>query len=532
MIFAITFGLGIVACRQNATAIKLNAPQNLHINGRTLIWDEDENASFYVVSLEFTEHTTNEASFDLSELRFPNTYEIEVMAVGDAINYDDSDWVKFSYTPEEILSCGYDERGLKYTLLEDGSGYEVSRGSLSYNDDRLKGFIDIPDYFCGLPVKTVADKMFYSEMLNIDPSTGYGCNTVITGVHLPKKLESIGSCAFRCCISLEEINIPSTVTSIGEDAFAYVVKLEEIDLPYGLKTVGSGVFNHTDITKAILPENVVSIGNAAFAFCQNLEEVILPNDLEAIGAHAFEGCSSLIKVSAPQTITRLEDYAFRDCSALSEIPVFNKLEYMGMEVFERTAWYQSQPNGFVIYGRDILYRYKGALPEGGAIKDLPAQVKYIAGGAFAELSDLTSVSLPDDVKIIGDRAFYQCNSLISVRLPQELVRINMNTFHLCTSLQFIEIPEGVTTIEALAFNSSKLAEIILPSSLKTIGESAFAASKLKTIFYAGTLAQWQAISIEENNSLLDRATVCIYSESKPIGEGTYWHYVDGRPVIW
>ena len=533
IIVTITFCLGIAACGQkNAPVIKLAAPQNLQMDGRTLIWDEDENASYYVVYFEFVEHTTHDASFDLSELLSPNTYEIEVIAVGDGSNYENSDWVKYLYTPEEILPFGYDERGLKYTLLDDESGYEVSRGSLSYNDERLRGFIDIPDYFCGLPVKKIGDDIFYGAKLNTDPSTGYGCNTVITGVHLPKKLESIGKRAFCYCISLEEIDIPDTVTAIGANAFAFDVKVTEFNIPSGLKTVEDGVFTHTAITKAVLPNSVVSIGNAAFSFCTDLTEVSLPNNLESIGAHAFSGCSSLMKINAPQTITRLEDYAFEDCTALSEIPVLNSLEFMGMAVFERTAWYGSQPDGFVIYGKDILYRYKGALPEGGVINNLPSQIKSIAGGAFAELSDLTSIFLPDDVKFIGNRAFYRCNSLTSVRLPQELDRINVNTFHLCTSLEFIDIPEGVTTIERLAFNSSKLTEIILPTSLKTIAERAFDGCKLKTVFYKGTRAQWEAIAVEDNNSVLGRATIYIYSGSKPTEEGAYWHYVDERPVMW
>ena len=86
VLFSITFCWGLVACGQDdAPLIELPVPQNLQMDGRTLIWDENENASYYVVYFDFVEYTTDSASFDLSECLFPYTYEIEVMAVGDAI---------------------------------------------------------------------------------------------------------------------------------------------------------------------------------------------------------------------------------------------------------------------------------------------------------------------------------------------------------------------------------------------------------------------------------------------------------------
>ncbi len=534
-LFSMSLCLGIVACRESERqATKLDAPQNLQMDGRTLVWDENENASYYVVYFDLVEHVTEDASFDLSSLLFPDTYEIEVMTVSAAANFLDSDWAKFTYTPEEILPYGYDERGLKYTLLEDESGYEVSRGELSYNDERLSGFVEIFDYYCALPVKKIADEIFYGRVLNKDASTGYGCNTVITGVHLPKKLEIIGERAFSDCISLEEVNIPDTVTTIGEDAFALVLKLKEIKIPSGLKTLEPGVFARTDITKAVIPNSVVSIGYTAFGYCEKLTEVVLPDNLESIGENAFAGCSSLSKINAPQSIKRLEARAFKDCTALYDIPILHNLEYMDRGVFDGTAWYENQPDGFVLYGKEILYRYKGGLPEGNVINSLPLQIKYIAGGAFASLSGLISISLPDSVKIIGKRAFNSCSSLTDVRLPQGQTCINMNTFYRCTSLQFIDIPEGVKTIETYAFNACfKLKEIVLPASLELICERAFhICEKLTNVFFKGTPAQWEAITVEAYNSSLTDSTVYFYSESKPNQDGNYWHYVDGKPVVW
>lgn len=528
LIFAIACCSGIVACAKKVDLPKLAEPQNLQMDGRTLVWDGVENASSYIVYFNSSEHRTDDTSFDLSELLYPYAYEIEVMAVGDEKSYGNSDWVKYNYIPEKILTYGYDDRRLQYTLLEDKSGYEVSRGSLSYNDDRLKGFVNIPDYFCGLPVKVIADDMFYQAALGMDPSTGKGCNTVTTGVHLPKKLETIGERAFCYCISIEEINIPDTVTEIGEAAFSHLGKLKEINIPYGIKNLEFAVFNATGITKAVIPDSVVSIGTAAFAFSANLEEVILSDNLESVGERAFCGCPLLSKINKPRKVSRWEDAVFLDCSSLVDIPISNSIEYMGKQVFDGTAWYESQPDGFVIYGKDILYRYKGELPEGGEINDLPSQIKHIAGGAFADFADLVSIYLPDGVDFLGGKIFSECKALVKVHLPKGLSRIYINSFFRCRALTFIDIPEGVTTLDKLAFNFSSVKEAVFPLSLKSIGERAF--PFLDHVFYKGTAEQWEEIEIGDDVKI---DTICFYSEHEPAGEGTYWHYgEDNMPVIW
>ena len=66
-------------------------------------------------------------------------------------------------------------------------------------------------------------------------------------------------------------------------------------------------------------------------------------------------------------------------------------------------------------------------------------------------------------------------------------------------------------------------------------------SGLKTVYYKGTIEQWNNISIASDNSYLTSATRYYYSERAPAlnadetdYDGNYWHYdADGKtPVIW
>jgi len=61
----------------------------------------------------------------------------------------------------------------------------------------------------------------------------------------------------------------------------------------------------------------------------------------------------------------------------------------------------------------------------------------------------------------------------------------------------------------------------------------YSCSGLETVYYKGTAAEWNKISIGYDSNLT-RATRYYYSETKPTESGNYWHYgADGvTPVIW
>ena len=143
---------------------------------------------------------------------------------------------------------------------------------------------------------------------------------------------------------------------------------------------------------------------------------------------------------------------------------------------------------------------------------------------------------------IGKDAFSHCG-LISVVLPEEVTSIGYEAFRNCSSLTSISIPDSVTSIGNGAFQGCiNLTSIILPESLVSIGNWAFEdCSALTSVYYKGTKAEWDEISVDSGNEALQSATIYYYSETKPPlnGDGTaydgnYWRYAaDGvTPVIW
>jgi len=78
-----------------------------------------------------------------------------------------------------------------------------------------------------------------------------------------------------------------------------------------------------------------------------------------------------------------------------------------------------------------------------------------------------------------------------------------------------------------------LTDIVIGSGVTSIETGAFYDSwNLEKVFYRGNEAQWADISISNNNDILDDATIYFYSEEQPSTAGSFWHEVDGEPVIW
>ena len=144
-------------------------------------------------------------------------------------------------------------------------------------------------------------------------------------------------------------------------------------------------------------------------------------------------------------------------------------------------------------------------------------VTEIKREAFAECSDLTSVSIPENITRIGNRAFYNCKMLnkiyfkavnlsnvgnevfgyagksgdgIALVIGSNVVKIpsylftdydlNVSRVPNITSLKF-ERGSLCESIESLAFIYCNLADITLPNSLTSIGDQAFYSAGFKSI---------------------------------------------------
>lgn len=98
-------------------------------------------------------------------------------------------------------------------------------------------------------------------------------------------------------------------------------------------------------------------------------------------------------------------------------------------------------------------------------------LKELPRGYLADTS-IQHYDVPETINRLGRYAFANCTELTSISLPDRLTFIGISAFMSCYNLSDIVLPESLIEIESQAFYGCK---------------------HLKTIKYLGTVAQWESI---------------------------------------
>ena len=361
--------------------------------------------------------------------------------------------------------------------------------------------------------------------------------------------------------SIRKIVVEDGVTNVGNYAFSDCTSLESIILPDGLNSIGKRAFawcwNLADVT---LPDGLESIDEAAFFDCNSLRDITIPEGVTDISYKAFYYCNSLSSVSIPKSVTSIGEYAFADCNSLNTvnytgtvaqweaISVADGNNYLLTAMIhctdgdvvphgtcgENVTWKLTEDGSLTISGSGEMENYEwGDAPwarQKDSIRNVVIEdgVTSIGTRAFKSCESLESVILPDGLNSIGKRAFAWCWNLADVTLPDGLESIDEAAFFDCNSLRDITIPEGVTDISYKAFYyCNSLSSVSIPESVTSIGEYAFDwCHELNTVDYAGTVAQWETISVADGNNCLLTATIhCTDGDVVP-------HGTCGESVTW
>lgn len=382
---------------------------------------------------------------------------------------------------------------VEITATEVDENRELTRASRKFEsaNELLEYMKESENTIYNLSIQTPDDVCF------IDNYTFDKCNQINEVVfddgpsELAKDCYDTGVGLFSNCTNLSKMTLPDTLININNAMFTKCSNLSYINIPNNLKNIGAYAFNDcTSLTtiNGISESNIETIGERAF-LKSSISSLILPSTITFIGESAFNSCKSLTEVTLCGYIS---DYAFNVCTALETVNVCESKEitHIGENAFNNTAIYNSVND--ISYIGKWLYKVKNIDDEGilelrddtvgVAVKGANTNkiksvifndtLKYIDDFAFSN-SQITSAILPNTVIEIGKSAFANCTQLQTLSLPVTITTIPFGLCSKCGELLNINL-ENIEIINDKAFaDCTNLNAIILGNKLKYIGKYAF-----------------------------------------------------------
>ena len=289
------------------------------------------------------------------------------------------------------------------------------------------------------------------------------------------KVTSIASGAFRGQTMITDVVIPEGVTYIGREAFAGCSALVHVQIPTSVTQVGANLFEGTPYDST-LTGDIVYINTILYRCQSDATTVSIRQGTTVIAEEAFLNRVNLTAIVVPDGVTYIGSNAFKNCSALSQIEISKSVRDIVANAFDGTKWYEDRKHE-MIYINDLLYRVPAEIivqseQPTGSLSESDAAAVSKSGGE-TQIVPNTSVIIQEGITTICTLAFAS-TPVQTVQLPSTLTTIRYGAFQNCTQLRQVIIPDSVTFIEGGVFqNCSALQTVTVPQNVSYLGASAF-----------------------------------------------------------
>ncbi len=384
---------------------------------------------------------------------------------------------------------------------------------------------------------------YYSEGNCLIKTDG---KTIIAGCKnsvLPDGITVIGLWSFYGCKDLTSVTIPTTVTNIENFAFGecglssigYNGSLDEWEAIPKSNEWNSGALNYT----VYCTDGEVTKSGTVTHYARVTDPYVAPTCTET-GLTEGSHCGVCKKIWVEQQVipatghTEVIDYGYaatktenglsdgKHCSVCDEILVPQKIIYaygsLGL-AYSVTSETTCEITGMgtctdtdlliprYIDGYEVTNIRYGAFANRTEIKSVTfsESLKYFGTGAFAGCTGLEKIEvasgnttfhsegncligtadkylllgcktsvIPNGITAISSSAFENCTSLTSITIPSSVAYIYSSAFAGCTGLSNIDIPSGMVRISDGAFKGcTGFTTVTVPSTVTYIGKGAF-----------------------------------------------------------
>ena len=290
-----------------------------------------------------------------------------------------------------------------------------------------------------------------------------------TSITWGPKVTEIGMGEARCYF-LTKAFISNSVKTICTEAFC-----------------DAGISSNSTVLEITMGANVDSIGNSAFLNCSKLKSIEIPKVLKAIPDNCFNN-TRISEVVVPASAMYIGDMAFSWNDSLKTIIIEDSEQPITFNDYSFTTFDNGGAKYTVYSGRDIVRMFRPSespFPQATSIV-WGNQVVTIGNGE-AKSPFLRAAVISNSVRTIGASAFEGAgnNSDVDellISMGSYVDEFGPSAFSTCYKLKTIEIPKVLKAIPDNCFNSTRIKEVVIPSTVSSVGDMAFSWNdSIKTI---------------------------------------------------
>lgn len=257
---------------------------------------------------------------------------------------------------------------------------------------------------------------------------------------------------------------------------ANIASFDELMYFTGLTSIPEQAFEGcTSLTRITLPYSVKNIGKKAFAGCNQLQKLGMSSNILSIAKNYGEEAFSNIN---PGTIDltidcvpgnpMIVDELFNGLSALKSVTLGDGITNIGTKAFQSCT-------GMSSFAMTTSVQTIGENAFTNISEELAFTVDVSSATASTAIADnlfkgirMKSVTLDDAITGIGVSAFQNCSELTEVRIPSHVFVIKEAAFKECTHLNKVTMSTTLEFIEGEAFtNNLDMTFYIEPTATKT-----------------------------------------------------------------
>ncbi len=225
------------------------------------------------------------------------------------------------------------------------------------------------------------------------------------------------------------------------------------------------------------------------AYNDSILNIVVEEGITLIPSTAFCYAGKCVSISIPASVETIET---------DTTPFWSNDSLEKIIVDENNVNYKSVDG--ILFSEDGKTLIFFPANQGETEYTIPADVNSIAECAFYSNETVKKITIPDTVTSIGQEAF-EASEIKEVSLGNGVTVIPINCFSYSHIKSFV-IPDSITTLDHSVFYTCyDLETLVISSGVETIANDIVAyTSKLETIHYNGTQAQWDAITIDDDNA--------------------------------